>query len=418
MFIGKDKALISNMGNIKIHHLTYYSEKSHKFLYALFFLSFIASMNCWIGWAGRSFYINLFVTICSFFYIKKKNIKMDYSLRNVIAFCLFAIGQAFVIDNDSRFLNYLNYFQVLFIICLNDKDKVICINYIIKWMGWLLLISIVVYFLYFLIALPSLGKVQFSKVSYWVENGYGICDNYIFYIRSKFEGYAMRFNGPFLEPGQLGMVLAFILLICKFDINRKDVKIILLAILLTLSLAGYMLSLIAFFLVLLINNRINKTNLIFVLLAIVLVYCYGAYWNDGNNIINEKILSRLQADDENGFFGNNRSFGMIDVYFVNMWYDTKTLLYGYPKNTIEWLAENGSRGAGFVMWMVKYGLLGTIVSGIFYLYYMMTAENRKFAFLCFLFFVFMFWQRSYPFWTSWVICYVYGITWDKYNNRN
>lgn len=398
----------------------YYSvcdiEKSHRFLYALFFLSFITSMNCWIGWEGRAFYINLFVTIGSFYIIKKENIKMDYSLRNIVAFCLFAFGQAFVLGNESRILNYLNYFQILFIICLNDRDKVSCINYIIKWMGWLLLISIVVYILYFITGLPSIGKVQFSKASYLVANDYGVCDNYIFYIRSKFEGYATRFNGPFLEPGQLGMILAFILMISKFDVKRKDVKIIILAVLLTLSLAGYLLSLIAFFIVLLVNKKINKTNLILVLSAIVLVYCYGVYWDDGNNIINEKILSRLQADDDNGFAGNNRSFGMIDIYFANMWNDTETLLYGYSKNTIEWLAENGSRGAGFVMWMVKYGLLGTIASVLFYLYYMLSAENKKFALLCFLFFVFMFWQRSYPFWTSWVICYVYGITWDKYTN--
>lgn len=393
-------------------------ENSHRFLYALFFLSFITSMNCWIGWEGRSFYINMFVTIFSFFIIKKDNIKMDYSLRNIIAFCLFAIGHAFVLGNESRILNYINYFQFLFIICLNDKDKISCINYIIKWMGLLLLISIFVYILFFFTGLPSFGKVQFSKASYLVANDYGICDNYIFYIRSKFEGYAIRFNGPFLEPGQLGMILASLLLMCKFEIKRKDVKIIILAILLTLSLAGYMLSLIAFFIVLLVNNKISKKNLFFVLLAIVILYCYGVYWDNGNNVINEKILSRLIADDDIGFAGNNRSFGMIDLYFTSMWFDTNTLLYGYSKETIEWLAENGSRGAGFVMWMVKYGLLGTVASGLFYLYYMLTAENKKFAFLCFLFFCFMFWQRSYPFWSSWIICYVYGITWDKHTNGN
>lgn len=389
---------------------------SHRFLYALFFLSFITSMNCWIGWEGRSVYINLFVMFCSFLIIKNQNIRMDYSLRNIITFCLFVIGQCFVLHGELRILNYLSFFQFLFIICLNDRDKIRCINYIIKWMAWLMLISIVVYVLDLVIGIPSLGKLQFSKADYLVKNDYGICDNLIFYIRSKFEGYEMRFNGPFLEPGQLGMMLATLLLIFKFDIKRKDVKIIIIAILLTLSLAGYMLAFIAFFIVLLVNNRIKMSQFVIVLVLIVLLYCYGVFWDGGNNVINEKILSRLQADEESGFTGNNRSFGMVDLYFAGMWYDTKTMWFGYSKETIEWLAENGSRGAGFVMWMVKYGLLGTIVSIISYLYYMLTAKNKKFAFLIFVFFGFMFWQRSYPFWSSWIICYIYGITWDKYKN--
>jgi hypothetical protein len=121
------------------------------------------------------------------------------------------------------------------------------------------------------------------------------------------------------------------------------------------------------------------------------------------------IISRLEPDEDTGFVGNNRVFGSIELYFITMFDDTKLLLFGYDNTVLEVLAESGSRGTGFTMWFVKYGLVGTIFASVFYVYYFFTSKSKKKAFTLLAFVIIMFWQRSYPFWFSWIICYVYGM---------
>jgi hypothetical protein len=136
----------------------------------------------------------------------------------------------------------------------------------------------------------------------------------------------------------------------------------------------------------------------------------GILYNNGDNFFNKLILSRLEYDEEKGFSGNNRVFGMIEMYYVAMFNDIHTLLFGYDTETIEYLIWNNSRGTGYIMCMVSHGLIGTIAGILFYIAYSFNAKIKKSA-LMFLIFVFMlYWQRTYPFWFSWIICFVFGIS--------
>lgn len=97
--------------------------------------------------------------------------------------------------------------------------------------------------------------------------------------------------------------------------------------------------------------------------------------------------------------------------------DTDTMLWGYPKETMQWLFESGSRGAGYMLSICRYGLIGTIVSVLFYFVYVLMSKDKKFAFCCLLFIVLIYLQRSYPFWFSWIICFIYGITSNYYTSK-
>lgn len=388
-------------------------DKSRNLLYFLIFFSFLLSMRFWIGWENRANPLNMFIGLSGFLIMLFKRIPFNFSRLNLITFGLVFIGYFFYGYEPTIYLPF--YFLPYFIIiCLNDSDKVRCLDYITKWYGYLMAISLIVYGLYFIIDLPFFGYQDATNTDWAKLSGYGHCKNYIFYMRSSFDGYEYRFNGPFLEPGHVGMISAFLLFVNQFNFKKKGMWFILFSLFFTFSLAGYVLVLFAFLMHIYYQKKITFRHFILLLLLFISIYLFGVYYNNGDNLIYEKILSRLEYDSEKGISGNNRVFGMIDIYYAALWTDIDLLLWGYPKETMEWLFENGSRGAGYTISMCTYGLIGTVLSILFYLVYICMSKYKKFAFLCLFFIIAMFWQRNYPFWTSWIICYIYGIVSEKY----
>ena len=214
------------------------------------------------------------------------------------------------------------------------------------------------------------------------------------------------------------MECASILLMAnQFDFRRREIQLLLFFNLMTFSLSGYMLTFIGYVLYRFYSGLSVKIILKYTV-PIVLLYLGTILYNGGDNLVNNLIFTRLQYDEETGFSGNNRVFGLIPYYYATMWSDSRLILYGYGKETMEWLAQLGSRGTGYVYWMVSYGVIGTIVASLFYLYNVVVAKNRKFAILFFVFLVFVFWQRSKPFWISWYVCFVYGITYASVKVKN
>lgn len=387
--------------------------KAKTFLYFLIFLSFLLSMRFWLGWEGREGPLSKVLGLLMLLTMLIKHIQFNFSKINIITFLLLVIAHFFYGFEPTIYapFHFLTYF---IIICLNDIDKIRCLHFITKWFGFLMIPSLIIYVLTLFWDLPHLGFQDATIDDDWaLATGYGHCKNYIFYMQSTF--YEGRFNGPFLEPGHLGMMSAFLLLANQFDFKRKGMYPILITLLFTLSLAGYALLFIGFMLYIYYRNKITIKHLIFYLFTFFTIYLIGKYYNGGDNIFYENILSRLEIDEEKGFTGNNRVFGLIDIYYTALWKDLELLLWGYPKETMEWLIEdNNSGGTGFVMSMCFYGLVGTILSALFYLVYALMNKYKKYAVLCFIFVLFLLWQRSYPFWTSWIICFIYAITNENY----
>jgi len=253
----------------------------------------------------------------------------------------------------------------------------------------------------------------------YFQQSYLIRSNYIFYCFSNF--YDFRFNGPFIEPGHLGIMTAFLLFADGYDFKKYTTYILIFTLLLTMSLAGYVLCFAGYLFYKYDTNKIQFSFIVFFLASIIIVYFFGKIYKGGDNLLNNYILSRLEYDEEKGFSGNNRVFGQIDIYYAAMFNDTQTLLFGYNKDIIDYLAWNHSRGSGFIMCMVSHGLIGTIAGLLFYIFYYLIADNRKTALLFLVFVLMLYWQRTYPFWFSWLICYVFGITSRSkylYENRN
>lgn len=106
-----------------------------KILYSLIFFSFLISMKFWIAWEGRDMFLNWFIGIFSFIIILQNNIKLDFSFTNTLLVLSVLLTQIYT---GSRFGMWymLGFLPYVIIICLNDKDKIRCLEFITKWFGY------------------------------------------------------------------------------------------------------------------------------------------------------------------------------------------------------------------------------------------------------------------------------------------
>ena len=228
--------------------------------------------------------------------------------------------------------------------------------------------SIIAWLLFLSAGLPSIGQIWYTTRESLHAPWYLLRNNHVFLITYVLRE-TDRFNGYFIEPGHLGMMGAFLLYADGFDFKKKTSWVIL--VLLTLSLSGYVLLFVGFLFAKYERKEISLKFVLFIGILILAVYLFGTFYNEGDNALNERILSRLEYDEERGIEGNNRAHGEIPLYFAKMFSDWHLILFGYDKGLILDLAEEGSRGTGMQYFMVCHGLIGVIFSFSPYLVYLL-----------------------------------------------
>lgn len=391
--------------------------KDHVAVYFCIFVLFLTSMELWIAWNGRAVYINAFIGFVLWALIWKEGIKLNTDNRNlVILLSLFFSFTCLnlIYKNVSGIIGGLFGYMlpISCLVLLNERDQRKCLNYIVKWFAILMIPAMITYLLCQTVGLPSLGTLKLNNNPYH-EDWYIYKENYFFCTMYAYKE-TVRFNGPFNEPGHLGMVSAFLLFADGYNFKKKSTWILLIATLMTLSLAGYVLGFVGYLFTKYNQGKMKSRNLIIFLSLFLIGYLFATSYSGGDNIINERIIARFEYDEETGIAGNNRVRGDIHLYFLKLFSDTKLFLFGYDKVTMDWLASMGSKGTGMEMFMVSYGLVGVILSMFFYFVVFMYRKNKKAASLFLIFVILMLLQRSSWYWTSWVICYLYGLSsWEK-----
>ena len=373
-------------------------------LYAFFvFLLFLVSMQLWIGWGHKAVLMSIcgiFTIICGYSCNMYK-----FSKKYVIAVLILYVSYLFVsigITSRTIFSQIPSFLiPIICVLCVRDAYKKQILMLITKWYAIILIPSVIIYFINNIVHLPSLGIIYHDNLKY------GGFENYLFYVHA-ING-SGRFNGPFLEPGHLGMIGAFILMANNFRLKNRYNIIIAVSIVLSLSLAGYMLALIGYILCAYNEGKKNAGKLIIFAAFVVAFVLVAQNYNGGDNIINEKILSRFESDEEKGIAGNNRASFHVMILFEDALNDNNLLLYGYDREYQRQNAELFTSSNGLVFFIVQHGLVGVFVVFLFYIFLAIKAKNRKYA-LSFLLFVFLcFLQRSYYNWIPWILCFDYAI---------
>jgi hypothetical protein len=200
------------------------------------------------------------------------------------------------------------------------------------------------------------------------------------------------------------MISSFLLLANKFEFKRREVLIILIALIFTLSLAAYVLTLISFSLYMLFNIKQRFAYLSKWVLILMCSYFFFTSWNDGNNVINEQIISRLEYDESNDdIVGNNRVQESFNEYYLDF-INTELAWVGIGAKKYNQI-DFGPGNAGYKVFLVQYGILGTLLISFFYIF--LAAYNKsKLALALLIIYTLAFLQRAYPFWACELIIFI------------
>lgn len=289
---------------------------------------------------------------------------------------------------------FMTYLPVIMLIMLPTDYKKDLLQFITKWYSIMLGIGLLEYFVTLFAGLPSIGK--------FIHPTYKPYVNYIFYIKTTYDyGTFERFNAFFLEPGHQALLSTFLIIANSFKFKKNPYCIVLLlGVLFSFSLAGYLLLFTAWALFWI----KNLTRAIIVGIAMTGFIIFAINWNLGNNAVNELIISRLEYDEEKGIKGNNRYYNDTDFIFQ------KAQKSGRSVTGIkDYVNMKLINGAGFKIYVISYGWIGVILAALFYLSVIPSRCNVRYTSIFLIVLALCFTQRSYPGWYSWLLPYVLGI---------
>ncbi|MBD5275113.1 MAG: hypothetical protein HDS37_03305 [Bacteroides sp.] len=288
----------------------------------------------------------------------------------------------------------LMYLPVVWLLQLPLNYKEDLLRFTTKWYAILLIPALLTYWITLFIEIPSLGQ--------FVHPNYVPYTNYGFFIKTTWDsGMLVRFNAFFLEPGHQALLSTFLMIANKFRFRQCPWLWILAAsTFFSFSLAGYLLAAAGY--ILLKVDTVIKAIIVAVTGAAVISFAIS--WSGGNNALNDLIISRLEQDSNKGIKGNNRVDHTTDYTYAkavkrhDLWMGVK------EKTNMEMIA-----GAGYKIYIINYGLIGVILSLMFYLSVIPSRPDYRFTISFLIVIALCFLQRAYPSWYSWLFPYVMGI---------
>lgn len=248
----------------------------------------------------------------------------------------------------------------------------------------------------FFIEIPTISLLSYDDYYYF--------ENHLFFLRlTNVTGY-YRFTSVFLEPGHLAMFSAFFLYALQFNFKKWYVWVLILTVLFSLSLAGYILLVIGF-VVLSINAKKTLVLKSVFLFATLLLsgYVLVRHYMGEDNIVYKTIILRLEADDEKGIVGNNRTNDYTNANFDNF-LGSNNIWLGYSLDEYKKNENAGNLGgAGYKIYLFRNGIIGVFACFFFYFYLAYKSDNRRYMMLFLILFAIAFLQRAYPFWIAWLL---------------
>ncbi len=175
---------------------------------------------------------------------------------------------------------------------------------------------------------------------------------------------------------------------------------LLLAVLFSFSLAGYLLLFGAYCLMKI--NTVWKGLAVAGACAVVVVGALN--WAGGDNTLYELIISRLEKDESQGIKGNNRYYNDTDFVYSQA-VKKGDIVVGVKNKTNMDLVG----GAGFKIYSIHYGLIGVILSFLLYVSIIPQKPDYRYTISFLIIICLCFLQRAYPTWYSWLFPYITGI---------
>lgn len=377
-------------------------------------LAYWGSLSPWFLWPIMKFYI-----IISTIFIGTALI-LDNIARTMLfdrkgwfvptLFALFVLILQRIVNKGNIFgftEAFLNAFVIYGIMLLNKDFQRKCIKYLCIIFGSFLAISLLAFFLYLIGFNLPFSETAKEDLMYEFNNFY-----WFMIDERQFLVIFPRFQSVFLEPGHLGTACALLLFTQIGKWKKWYNVVILIAALLTFSLAAYVLLMIIMTAGAWIQRKKIVAKLITITILLSGIGIASIFYNNGDNLVNTLILSRLEVDENGKLVGDNRvteSFESVYDDYVT----TSDVWFGREYS----LEEFGVGNAGYRVFIYEYGLICLFLTIIFYST-MSYNPNDKRSWLAMLAVATAgFWVRAIPF-SFYFLIPLYSIPFMKIGDKN
>lgn len=338
---------------------------------ASIFIVFFGSLNAWFIMPLHTYFpILAFILALASYMISQTSAHSifteSYFLLPTTAFMLLEFYQCTVNTlNINAYISAIFSGMMMYFIFRYNKDQLNNVATLLsKAMGGLLLISYPVFLLYIIgFPLPHFDMV-------YNDGYYSFTNYYLFLIddRSLFE-IIPRFQSIFLEPAFLGSTSALLLMTQRGKWKRWYNISLIIGIIVSFSLAGY-----AYFIaIIFLNMWIEKKKFIKKFLSVILlisaiVGCSFIYKN-GDNMLHNLIILRLEIDDGE-MAGNNRVSEDFETDYESF-LQTSDIIFGSDYD----YSKFGD--SGYKVFFYDYGLVGIILLYVFYFLAFSKYDNNR-----------------------------------------
>jgi len=385
-----------------MHKLTRYELGAFLFKCAMFF-AFLLSLNPYFLWSiGNYGYIVCFlflgsVHLCSpkLFMFEKQSVILQVVLLLIIQLHLKSVNH---VNIFGYILGFIDWYILSRLLLVNSYLKKETIIFISKILAVICLLSLVGFVLF-------IFGVHFSPYNTDFNDGQYEYMNYTLFLldyRSIMESIP-RFHGIFLEPAHIGVASTMLLTALSFDFSKWYTKILLITVLATFSLASY--GLLIFGLFAQYRTKVKMAFKYIFLLSGALVFSYfvAVNYNDGDNMVNNLIIDRLEFEDGE-MVGDNRvgddfkadydSFLTTDKIWLGTEFDPNKY-------------ETGN--AGYRVFIYNNGLISLFFILCFYLL-CLNGCSSKYSIPLFFMYAIIFWKGGTPLWYNLIIPYICGLS--------
>jgi hypothetical protein len=223
-----------------------------------------------------------------------------------------------------------------------------------------------------------------------------------------------RFQSIFTEPGHIGMIAALILYVNKYRLRKLSVFVIFVGLLLSLSLAAYVLLVLGYCIYQFADGKKIYKKLAVVLSLIVLLGGVGLYlYNEyPDSVVTKLIVNRLRYDEEKGIAGNNRTTSGFDYYYTKYFLGTSDMIWGTGPELSQEKFPWGVNS--YKSFFFTYGFIGIV--SLFLFYFSMSVHSRL-LFGLFIIYCASFLQRTYALWEMELFLFVGASSLFKQQNK-
>ncbi|WP_297904349.1 hypothetical protein [uncultured Parabacteroides sp.] len=287
---------------------------------------------------------------------------------------------------------FRNLLLVFFVILFSDDEKRNLVRLFTKVYSVILFMSIIAYVFYLLdISMP------YTIMRYEYNTGYPSFRNYTFLIIRNETEFFSRFQSIFLEPGHVGMISSLLLYVNQYNLKRIPVFVIFISVLLSFSLAAYVLLVLGMTLYYVMKSKHYFRRVLHVsfFLGSVVVISVIFYVNNPDSVYSKFVVARLDYDEERGISGNNRTNNQFDYYYDKVFLQSNDVLLGIGDE--EFARRFGSGNSSYETFIVQNGVISLIFLFVFYCILVCRCLSPVYVGLLILY-VASFLQRPYALW--------------------